>query len=141
MCTAQSGLGKAGLIFRFADESVYVYWDTAGLPGDSDEDNYTAPYSTGKFDATTRLACSQQGKVTTGNDGCTVGINRGPKTGQAVIVIMRSDGVERILQFDGNSVVSPGKGKIRAQRLQDEWIITIDDAESYRIPVAAIEGG
>jgi Periplasmic lysozyme inhibitor of I-type lysozyme len=29
----QSGLGERGLIFRFANESVYVYWDTAGVPG------------------------------------------------------------------------------------------------------------
>ena len=29
----QSGLGKRGLIFRLSDQSVYVYWDTAGLPG------------------------------------------------------------------------------------------------------------
>ena len=28
-----SGLGKRGQIFRFSRESVYVYWDTAGLPG------------------------------------------------------------------------------------------------------------
>lgn len=27
-----SGLGRAGHIYRLADESVYVYWDTAGLP-------------------------------------------------------------------------------------------------------------
>lgn len=29
----QSGLGKAGQIYRLAEQSVYVYWDTAGLPG------------------------------------------------------------------------------------------------------------
>jgi hypothetical protein len=29
----QSGLGKRGLIFRLTDQSVYVYWDTAELPG------------------------------------------------------------------------------------------------------------
>jgi hypothetical protein len=29
----QSGLGSRGLIFRLATESVYIYWDTAGLPG------------------------------------------------------------------------------------------------------------
>lgn len=29
----QSGLGRRGQIYRLADESVYVYWDTAGLPG------------------------------------------------------------------------------------------------------------
>ena len=137
----QSGMGKAGLIFRFADESVFVYWDTAGLPGDSDEDNYTAPYTTGKFDATARLTCSLQGQLTTGNNDCPVGINRGPKAGQAVIAIMRSDGVERILQFDGDRVVSPGEGKIRAQRQSDEWTVTIDDVETYRIPLAVIEGG
>jgi hypothetical protein len=137
----QSGLGKDGLIFRFDDESVYVYWDTAGLPGDSDENSYTAPYSTRKFDATARLPCSLQGHVTTEGVDCAAGINRGPETGQAVIAIMRPDGVERILQFDGDRVVSPDEGEIRAQRQSDEWTITIDDIESYRIPMAAIEGG
>jgi hypothetical protein len=29
----QRGLGERGLIFRLAKESVFVYWDTAGLPG------------------------------------------------------------------------------------------------------------
>ena len=28
----QSGLGSDGLIFRLANKSVYVYWDSAGLP-------------------------------------------------------------------------------------------------------------
>ncbi len=65
----------------------------------------------------------------------------GHGTGQAIIAIMRPDGVERILQFDGNGAVSPGKGKIRARRQSDEWTVIIDDVESYRIPVAAIEGG
>ena len=27
-----AGLGRAGQIYRLADETVYVYWDTAGLP-------------------------------------------------------------------------------------------------------------
>lgn len=137
----QSGLGNAGLIFRFVSESIYVYWDTAGLPGNNAADAYTAPYSTKKFDATARLPCSLQGQVMTGNDGCAVGINRGPKMGQAVIAIMRSDGVERILQFDGDTVVSPGEGKIHAHRQSDEWTVTIDEVETYRIPVAVIEGG
>ena len=137
----QSGLGKNGLIFRFDDESVFVYWDTAGLPGKSDKNNYAAPYSTGKFDATTRLTCSLQGHAATEKADCAAGINRGPKTGQAVIAIMRLDGVERILQFDGDRVVSPGEGKVSAQRQSDEWTVTIDDVESYRIPVAAVEGG
>jgi hypothetical protein len=30
------GLGKKGQIYRLAKESVYVYWDTAGLPGSAE---------------------------------------------------------------------------------------------------------
>jgi len=29
----QRGLGSRGQIYRLATESVFVYWDTAGLPG------------------------------------------------------------------------------------------------------------
>ncbi len=35
----KSGPGKDGLIFQFPAETVYVYWDTAGLPGTADADN------------------------------------------------------------------------------------------------------
>ena len=31
----KSGLGKNGLIFRLKHESIFVYWDTAGLPKES----------------------------------------------------------------------------------------------------------
>ncbi|MGL5082835.1 MAG: hypothetical protein ACRC8A_15220 [Microcoleaceae cyanobacterium] len=31
----QAGLGDRGQIYRLANESVYVYWDTAGLPSSS----------------------------------------------------------------------------------------------------------
>ena len=37
----QSGLGDQGLIFRFEDESIYVYWNTSALEPQSDEDNWT----------------------------------------------------------------------------------------------------
>ena len=134
----QSGLGEAGLIFRFNDESVYVYWDTAGLPGDNDYTDFAAPYTTGEFDATTRLNCSLAGYD---QKDCAAGINRGPQAGQAVIAIMRPDGVERILQFDGDSIATPDEGTITVKRQSDEWTVSIDDLESYHIPTAAIEGG
>ena len=137
----QSGMREDGQIFRFLNETVYVYWDTSGLPGTGDADQYTAPYTTVKFDATARIPCSLtiHGKTDTGD--CAIGINRGPKQGQAAIAIMRADGVERVLQFDGGEVVSPGKGKVRAQFKSDDWEIAIDDEEVYRIPRAAIVGG
>ena len=100
----KSGLGKAGLIFQFSHETVYVYWDTAGLPGNNDVDNYTAPYSTENFDATTRLTCSLADHAESEPGDCAAGINRGPESGQAVIAIMRPDGVERVLQFHGEQV-------------------------------------
>jgi hypothetical protein len=53
----QSGLGERGLIFRLEEESVYVYWDTSALEPVSDEDNWSAPFTTAEYDATTRLRC------------------------------------------------------------------------------------
>lgn len=137
----QSGLGKDGQIFQFPNETVYVYWDIAGLPGTTDVDNYAAPYSTAKFDATARISCSLTGQGKMDPVDCAIGINRGPKQGQAVIAIMRPDGVERVLQFNGEQVISPGEGKVQARFQSDEWEISIDDRETYRIPLAAIEGG
>jgi len=137
----QSGLGKVGQIFRFPDESVFVYWDTAGLPGTNDANNYAAPYTTANFDATMRITCALSVQEKPGKDDCAAGVNRGPQAGQAVIAILRPDGVERVLQFEGDRVVSPGGGKIKASNQSGEWVISIDGTESYRIPVAALEGG
>jgi len=137
----KSGLGEAGQIFQFSHETVYVYWDTAGLPGNNRVDNYTAPYSTRNFNATARLRCSLADNEANGPGDCAAGINRGPENGQAVIAIMRPDGIERILQFDGEQVSSPGEGRVKAEFQSDEWRITINDTETYHIPLAAIEGG
>src|SRR5512139_548540 len=41
-----SGLGSRGQIYRLGDQSIYVYWDTAGLPG-------TAPATAPKAGAAT----------------------------------------------------------------------------------------
>ena len=57
----QSGLGDEGLIFRFEDESVYVYWNTAALYPQDDEDNWTAPFTTADYNATIRLRCRAAG--------------------------------------------------------------------------------
>jgi hypothetical protein len=38
----QSGLGDRGQIYRLADQSIYVYWDTAGIP-DSSSSNSGEP--------------------------------------------------------------------------------------------------
>jgi hypothetical protein len=54
----QSGLGKRGQIYRLASESVYVYWDPAGLAGAAAMSAAasaptalpSAPVATGPFD-------------------------------------------------------------------------------------------
>ena len=52
-----SGLGTAGTIFRFEDQTVYVYWLTVADTAEPQPDNPTAPYSTADYDATTLLPC------------------------------------------------------------------------------------
>jgi len=133
-----SGLGKSGLIFRLTKETVYVYWDTAGLPGTIDN---ATRYSTKNFDATASIDCTLADYEDADAIECAIGVNRGPQPGQAVVAIMRPDGIERVLQFDGEQVASPGVGKVQARLQSDLWTISIDGNETYSIPLAVIEGG
>jgi hypothetical protein len=54
------GLGQAGLIFRFPDESVYVYWNINALEP-AGPDNPIWPFTTAEYDATTLLRCGLVG--------------------------------------------------------------------------------
>ena len=49
----QSGLGKNGLIFRFKTESIFLYWDTAGLPDTVNSKSKTKSHHA--FDKTLKL--------------------------------------------------------------------------------------
>ena len=42
----QAGLGNLGQIYRLADESIYVYWDTAGLRHTEDNSGIPTTYTT-----------------------------------------------------------------------------------------------
>lgn len=138
----QSGLGKYGLIFRFPDESVFVFWDppssaamnSAGDPADSP----TAPYTTREYDATTLFTCSI-GSPSYDQD-CPAGILRGD-SGSASIRIMNPMGEERVLNFDQGDVTTPGDGVLGWRRQEGDWHINIDDNEFYIVIEAAVYGG
>ena len=133
----QSGLGSAGLIFRFPDESVYVYWQTAASRGEVDQDNPTAPYSTKDYDATTLLPCRKKDAEATGS--CPAGILR-MDTGEASIVVTSPDGVEFTFNFM-KTYVNATNREVEAELRGDTWIVTVDGTEVYEVPLAAIEGG
>jgi hypothetical protein len=149
-----SGLGKDGLIFRTPDESIFVYWDETTLPDFKDpanpETNFSAPYDTDTFDATTRLSCSfdpdsypaARGNPAFQTTDCPAGINRGSEAGQTMIAVMRPDQTERIIRIDGDMIESSIDGEITKELVGDNWTITIDaGAEVYVFPQAVIDGG
>ena len=131
-------LGRDGLIFRFPDESVYVYWSTAALsPPTSAGENPTAPYSTKDYDATTLLRC---GYVDSGpTHECPAGILR-MEQGQASIVITGPDGRQFTVNFMTDYVNATGR-EVKASLKGDTWTVTVDGTEIYEVPRAAIEGG
>jgi hypothetical protein len=136
----QSGLGEAGLIFRFPTESVFVYWDTAASPP-AGADNATAPFATrrdgGTYDATTLLRCKAAGDRECGN--CPAGILR-MEDGQASIVIQSQLGQQFTVNFMTDSV-NATVGKVDARLQGDLWTVTRDNGEVYEVPLSAIEGG
>lgn len=132
----QSGLGDQGLIFRFPDESVYVYWSTAAFEP-ADPDNPTSPFSTKDYDATALLRCRAPGD----NEfrECPAGILRMERN-QASVVVQNQAGEQFTINFMTDYVNATNRD-VDARLEGDTWIVTIDGKEVYEVPLAAIEGG
>lgn len=132
----QSGLGDQGLIFRFPDESVYVYWSTDVFEP-ADEDNPTWPFSTQDYDATTLLRCYAVGDSDVGQ--CPAGILR-MENAQASIVVLSPEGEKFTINFMTDYINATNR-EAAAERVDDTWFVTIDGETVYEVPLAAIEGG
>lgn len=133
----QGGLGDQGLIFRLEDESVFVYWSTAALEPQSDEDNWSAPFTTDEYDATTRLRCRAAGDPEFGS--CPAGILR-MEDGQASIVVQNQLGEIFTINFMSDYVNAANR-EVEARLEGDTWTVTVSNGEVYEVPLAAIEGG
>jgi hypothetical protein len=133
----EHGLGDQGLIFRFPDESVYVYWNTAALHPPSEDDNPTAPFSTPDYDATTLLRCRAVDATEFSN--CPAGILR-MDGGQASIVVQSRAGEQFTINFMYDYINATNR-TADARLEGDTWIVVIDDTDVYEVPLAAIEGG
>jgi len=133
----QSGLGDQGLIFRFPDESVYVYWSTAGLATPADADNPTAPFTTADYDATTLLRCRAADAAAFGS--CPAGILR-MDGGEASIVVQSPAGEQFTINFMRDYVNATNRD-VAATFAGDTWTVVIDGGDVYEVPLAAIEGG
>ena len=131
------GLGDQGQIFRFPDESVYVYWSTAGLEPQSADNNPTWPFTTEEYDATTLLRCRAAGDSEFGS--CPAGILR-MEGGQASVVLQTQLGEQFTINFMAEYVNATNR-EVDAQLEGDTWIVTVANGELYEVPLAAIEGG
>lgn len=132
----QSGLGDQGLIFRFPDESVYVYWNTAALEPTT-PDYPTWPFAKENYDATVLLRCRVTGDSEFGE--CPAGILR-MEGKQASVVVQNQAGEQFTINFM-TDYVNAASRKVDARLEGDTWIITINGEEVYEVPLAAIEGG
>ena len=132
----QSGLGDQGQIFRFPDESVYVYWNANRLKT-LDEDNWTAPFTTSDYDATTRLRCRAAGDSEFGS--CPAGILR-MKNSQASIVVQNQLGEQFTINFMLDYVNATNR-ELEARLEGDTWTLDFANGEVWEVPRAAIEGG
>ncbi len=132
----QSGLGRDGLIFRFPQEAIYVYWQGSARDESGRESNPTWPYSTADYDATTLLPCG----LLDGEEGsCPAGVLRMADR-QASIVVTSPDGTEFTFNFMRDYVNATGR-EVEAELKGDTWYLVVDRQEFYRVPLAAIEGG
>jgi len=132
----QSGLGDQGLIFRFPDESVFVYWNTKMLEA-RDETNPTWPFTTDEYDATALLRCKAAGESEFGS--CPAGILR-MENKQASIVVQNPSGEQFTINFLTDYVNATNR-EVEARLEGDTWILNFANGEVWEVPLAAIEGG
>jgi hypothetical protein len=132
----QAGLGDQGLIFRFPDVSVFVYWSTAALEP-AEEDNPTWPFTTRDYDATALLRC----KTTVDSEfgSCAAGILR-MQDGQASITVRNLKGEQFTINFMQGYVNATNR-ELDARLDGDTWVLHFTNGEIWEVPLAAIEGG
>jgi hypothetical protein len=135
--TRETDGGDDGLVFRTAKDSVFVYWDTAGIPENDNGQSAGSPYSTADYNATAQLSCSFDSARL--DQDCPAGVQRGVQ-GSASVRIMKPNGDERIFNFDGDRVSTPNGGHLRSKRVEDEWQLHIGKHEYYSIPEAFLYG-
>lgn len=136
MVYRQSGLGDQGLIFRFPDESVFVYWNTNMLEP-VDESNPTWPFTTAEYDATAMFRCKAASDSEYGS--CPGGILR-MEDSQASIVVQNQLGEQFTINFMTDYVNATNR-ELEARLEGDTWILHFANGEVWEVPLAAIEGG
>jgi hypothetical protein len=134
--TRQNDLGNQGLIFRFPDESVYVYWN-ANMLKSVDENISGGPFTTDDYDATTQLRCKAAGDTEFGS--CPAGILR-MGNGEASIVVQNQHGEQFTINFMSNYVNATNR-EVKAHLEGDTWILDFANGEVWKVPLAAVEGG
>jgi hypothetical protein len=132
----QSGLGDEGLIFRFPDESVFVYWNTAAIDPNRERPDYE-PAVDLDFDATTWTRCRDVGA--TAWEQCPSGVLR-MDGGQGSVVIEDPEGQTFTINFMSD-VVNAANREVEASLDGDVWTVTVDGARVYEVMLALIEGG
>jgi hypothetical protein len=134
----QSGIGDQGEIFRFPKESIFVYWNAKMLEP-QDEENYTTPFTTDEYDATTRLRCKAAGDSEFGS--CPAGILR-MENQQASIVVQNQLGEQFTINFMTGYVNATNREvEAKLEGDTDTWILNFANGEVWEVPLAAVEGG
>jgi hypothetical protein len=132
----EDGRPLADLIFRFPEESVWVFWDTSVLePGDPDSPTW--PFNSLDYDASTLLSCGTVGSEEMGT--CPAGVQR-MEGGQGSVVILSPAGEKFTINFM-KTYVNATSGEVDAQLRGDTWMVIVNGKERYEVPLALIEGG
>jgi len=108
-----------------------------GIALEPQDDNPTAPFSTADYDATTLLRCRNGRDAEFGR--CPAGVLR-MEGGQGSVVLQNQRGEQFTINFMKDYVNATNR-EVKARLAGDTWIVTIDGADVYEVPLALIQGG
>jgi hypothetical protein len=123
--TREDALGTDGLIYRLADVSIFVYWDSSTVSSEPRRGEGNVPCSMGQptYDRLCRATA----------------IYGDP--GNSTLTLVGPNGAEHVLNYYSNGLHSPdANDEVLVQLIGGEYFISINDTEFFRLDQTIVTG-
>lgn len=123
--TIEDDLGTAGLIYRLADVSIYVYWDAGTVSGEPRRGEGNVPCSAARpsYDKLCRAAA----------------IYGDP--GSSALTLVGPTGAEHHLYYYGQTLYSTDSSdQVLVQVVDGQYLVAVNDAEFFKLDATIVTG-
>lgn len=122
--TREDELGTAGVIYRLADVSIYVYWDASTVSSEPHRGGGNVPCSAGQpsYDSLCQAAAIYG-------------------SGHATLTLVGPGGDPHHLYYDGQTLYSTDPSdQVLTQVVDGQYLVSVNDAEFFQLDAIIVTG-